>query len=184
MICYTLSDCILENIGDQPSILYTDLLSVFINRHSKHKLAIDSQGKILDIYLSFKSMLVEAWLQQMAFTPSNWERINIDIPHSQHLSKYEIFKLVCSQTADKLLIVYSHNGWTKNEYTHERCINYRDHELRILDRDEAIGLLCLQENDALHKITPSKATTQSININNGIIVKGDVSNSPLKNKIK
>lgn len=115
MICYTLSDCVLKNISSDPKKkeIISNLLGVFPQTNNPHKLVIDRNGKIIDIYAEItEEPGVHYWLQFMSDYPSSWEAIDVDNIH-EATNNEEIFLKVCSQTSDKLLIAYNHNGWTK-----------------------------------------------------------------------
>lgn len=152
MICYTLSDCVLKNISADPIIkeITTDLLMVFPQKNNPHKVVVDREGKIIDIYTS----IIEAnnpgimyWLQLMGDSPNSWEPI--DVENLNNVTKNEdIFLKVCSQTEDRMLIVYHHNGWTRGQYYSKRNISYDGIPIRVLDRLEAMKLLSFSEAEA------------------------------------
>lgn len=139
MICYTLAHCVFENLSDSNfSKIVGEILSVFLQTNSPHKLAIDSEKRILDIYLSIgaNSIAIQSWLQLIGQL-KNWDAITIP-KTTQNISNEELVKLICSNTEDKLLIVYSHNGWTKGQYaTTAKQISYNGELIQVLDRDEA-----------------------------------------------
>lgn len=177
MICYTLSDCVLKNLNKdtKQKAVVNDLLFVFPKSATPHKLVIDSQQRIIDIYLSYDSFAIQFWLEQMGHEPASWESVETpDI--AQTASNEEIFKTVCSQTEDKMLIVYNHNGWTKGKYFHKRSILHNNSPVRVLDRIEAMKLLSLSEEDAVSQISDYEKDLQkpmisqtSIDISNSIV---------------
>ena len=114
MICYTLSDCVLNNINiaPNPKEILTDLLMVFAQNNNPYKIAIDKKGKIIDIYSRTDNPAILYWLQIMSDFPKSWECINVENFDSVKTQE-ESFLLLCSQTTDKMLIVYSHNEWIK-----------------------------------------------------------------------
>ncbi len=168
MICYTLSDCVLKNINTDPrkKEIKSDLLGVFPQSNNPHKVVIDRSGKIIDIYGSIAEEAgVFYWLQIMGDFPSSWEPVDID--GIEELTKNEdVFMKVCSHTADRLLIAYNHNGWTKNLYCTNRFIQFDNLILRVLDREEAMKILALSEPEALEIVSEIKNESKSITINN------------------
>jgi hypothetical protein len=189
MICYTLSDCVLKNINTDPrkKEIKSDLLGVFPQSNNPHKVVIDRDGKIIDIYDSIAEEAgVFYWLQIMGDFPSSWEPVDID--GIGELTKNEdIFMKVCSQTADRLLITYNHNGWTKDLYCLNRYVQYDNLILRVLDREEAMKILSLTESDALEIVSEIKKESQGIvinNISNSIVAFGDskIENAKIKRK--
>jgi len=189
MICYTLSDCVLKNINTDPrkKEIKSDLLGVFPQSNNPHKVVIDRAGKIIDIYDSIAEEAgVFYWLQIMGDFPSSWEPVDVD--DIDELTKNEdVFMKVCSQTADKLLITYNHNGWTKNLYCINRFIQFDNLILRVLDREEAMKILALSEPEALELVSEIKSESQKIvinNISNSIVAfdGSNIENSRIKNK--
>ncbi len=155
MICYTLSDCVLKNINtdSKKKEIQSDLLGVFPQSNNPHKVVIDRAGKIIDIYSEIAEEAgVHYWLTLMGDFPSSFEPVDVtDIEKATN--NEEIFLMVCSQTADKILIAYNHNGWTKKMYTYKRHIYYDDTFIRVLDREETVKLLALTEENAVKQIS-------------------------------
>ncbi|OUO14725.1 hypothetical protein [Bacteroides sp. An322] len=147
MICYTLSDCILKNLERAPNRkeIITDILMVFAQNNNHHKLAIDRDGKIIQIYSNIQNPAIAYWLQLMADFPCSWEPISIENIDNAKTDE-EIFLLVCSQTFDKTLIVYNHNGWTQKLYEEDKVISYNGTYIKVFDREEAIKLFSSPEN--------------------------------------
>jgi hypothetical protein len=169
MICYTLSDCVLKNINNDANNkrIFCDLLFIFPASSNPHKLAVDSKQKIIDIYLSYDNLAIRTWLQQMGHEPSSWESVNVD-NIDQATSNEDIFLMVCSQTEDKMLIVYHHHDWTKDRYYDKRNILFETTPIRVLDRDEAIKLLALSEEDVLKQKSIYESDLQKPVINQTI----------------
>jgi hypothetical protein len=173
MICYTLSDCVLKNVSSDPKNkeIRTDLLNIFAQERSPHKIVIDNAGKIIDIYseaIENNNPAILYWLQLMADFPRSWQQI--DVKNIENLtSSEEIFLETCALTEDKMLIVYHHNGWTKGKYYHKRNINYKNSSIRILDRNEAMNIVSLREEDALFQISEYEKDIQKPIINNTTI---------------
>ena len=167
MICYTLSDCVLKNINtdSRKKEIKSDLLGVFHQSNNPHKVVIDRAGKIIDIYDKIAcDPGVFYWLQIMGDFPSSWEPIDVEgIENFANVE--EIFMKVCSQTADKLLITYSHNSWTKDFYCVDRYIQFENLLLRVLDREEAMKILALSESAALDFVSNVKKEFHKITIN-------------------
>lgn len=150
MACYTLSDCILNNLNAGKKYI-TDLLMVFTQESNPFKVALDKSNRIIDLYESAgqENEYVANWLSLMSFQPSNFETINIDT--STAINNEEIFLKVCGKTnSQQKLIVYSHEGWQYYSYESDKVIIYDTKQIKILDRDEAIH--------DLNPITPSSIT--------------------------
>jgi hypothetical protein len=191
MICYTLSDCVLsyflkDTINKQiPSLLWR-----FVDGNNSHKLILDREGKMIDCYLEFAkdNHIIENWLEYMGHTPTSWELIDVE-NLEKATSNQELFLMVCSQTEDKMLIVHSHNGWTKGKYYHKRNILYNDTGIRILDRNEAITLLSSSEEKASESIVLyskdwQQPMIQTTTITDSIVAIGGshINNSQIKQK--
>jgi hypothetical protein len=162
MICYTLSDCVLSYfLNDTINKEIPALLWRFVDGDNSHKLIVDRERKMIDCYLEFAkdNHIVESWLEYMGHTPESWELI--DVTNLEKVtSNQEIFLMVCSQTEDKMLIVYNHNGWTSGKYYHKRSILYNSISIRILDRNEAKKMLSLSETEASEAISVYKKDLQ------------------------
>jgi hypothetical protein len=191
MICYTLSDCVLNKAD---SAILCNLLFVFPNTSNPHKLVIDSTKKIIDIYLSYDDHAIQLWLEQMGIEkkgiekPLKWELVDVD-NIEQATTNEEVFLMVCSQTEDKMLIVYNHNGWTKGKYYHKRNILHQKTPIRVLDREEAIELLALTEEDVVKRkaiyekdLQPPPIINNVTNITNSVVAQNGSSISDVKNK--
>ena len=171
MICYTLSDCVLNNINiaPNPKEILTDLLMVFAQNNNPYKIAIDKKGKIIDIYSRTDNPAILYWLQIMSDFPKSWECINVENFDSVKTQE-ESFLLLCSQTTDKMLIVYSHNEWIKKYYNSNKDILYNGVQLKVLDREEAIRHLMPTEK-VVNIINDSIVAMNGSNINNAKILK-------------
>lgn len=138
MAVYTLSKCILENINAGKKYV-TDLLYVFTMDSNPHKVTVDSQNIVLDIYaqLARSNEFIATWLQLMSHQPSNFEPINVDL--SSVSNDEEVFlKLCCETKSQQKIIVFTHEGWKFYNYHSDRVIYYNDKFIYVLDRDEAI----------------------------------------------
>lgn len=138
MACYTLSNCILNNLVAGKKYI-TDLLFVFTQESNPYKIALDTSNRILGLYESAgqSNEHVANWLSLMSYQPSNFETINADTSSAQNTE--EIFLLVCSMTkSQQKLIVHSHESWQYFNYVSDRTIFYCGKPIRVFDRDEAI----------------------------------------------
>lgn len=138
MAAYTLSKCILENINAGKKYI-TYLLFVFTRDANPHKVAVDSQNIIFDIYtqLAKSDEFIATWLQLMSHQSSNFEPINVDL--SSVSNDEEIFFKVCCETkSQQELIVFTHEGWKYYSYHSDKVICYNKKFICVLDRDEAI----------------------------------------------
>lgn len=137
-VTYTLSNCVIEGIinGGNWKEDIGGLLMAFVynNNSSPCKLAIDKDRKAIDAYLSYGNPQVSSWVELMGLTPSSWELIDIG---NSALEISDLFKEICSCTADKVMIVHSHNGWVCSLYKMKGEIMYNKVLLSVLDTCEA-----------------------------------------------
>lgn len=141
MICYTLSDCVLEKMHPDDKESIADFLTYFLQKANPCTLVVDDTNIIVrryqEIAVTTRNSGLALWLQLMAIMPSSWESIKID---TEGLSfPQEIYLRVCSCTFHKKLIVHSHNGWTLNMYDTEKSIIYNGTIINVLDREEAVN---------------------------------------------
>jgi hypothetical protein len=196
MICYTLSDCVLKNMNTAPNMkeITTDLLMVFPQKNNPHKVVVDKAGKIIDIYEAIirddHGSAIYHWLKLMGDFPESWETIDVDNIESDATNE-DIFLIVCSQTKNKMLIVYNHNGWTKDKYYHKNSILHNNISIRVLDREEAINLLSLSEENAMSQMDNYEKDLQvpivcqtTTNISNSIVATsgGSISEGKIEQK--
>jgi hypothetical protein len=178
MICYTLSNCVLSNfLTNTKNKLIPALLWRFMDGNNSHKLIIDRDRKAVEYYLESakdNSVMLD-WIEYMGLTPECWELIDVE-NLEQANSEGEFFLIICSQTEDKMLIVYSHNGWTRGQYYRQRNIWHNNESIRILDRTETKKLLSLTEDNANRQISKYKRNLQMpivsnsiTNINNSVV---------------
>lgn len=141
MTCYTLSDCVIEGIisGEDLKQGLAGLLMAFIHNLNTApcKLAIDKERRAIEAYLSYNNPHVSSWVEMMGLTPSSWELIDVD--HAASKKNKEIFKEICSNTADRIMIVYSHNGWVRTLSDKKGTIVHNGVSLSVLDESEAIA---------------------------------------------
>lgn len=140
MICYTLSDCVIEGlITGGAKVDYVDFLMKFASTSSNCKLAIDKEGRAIDAYLSYEDPRIEVWVGEMGKLPLNWELIETDHmePHLPIDPCRDIFREICCNTADKMLIVHSHNGWVRKLCTEKGSLEYNGVSLSVIDESEA-----------------------------------------------
>lgn len=160
MICYTLSDCVIEGVinGDL-RVEYVDFLMKFASASPNCKLAIDKDRRAIDAYLSYKHHAIECWVEIMGLTTPNWELI--EIPDSVTDSDKDIFKEICANTADKTMIVDSHNGWIRRLCEDKGTLIYNGIPLSIIDKSEA-----------KEKIFPNQCSvvTNNYYVNNSVII--------------
>lgn len=148
MACYTLSNCILQNLVAGKKYI-TDLLMVFTQEANPFKVALDKSNRIIDLYETAgqTNEYVANWLSLMSYQPSNFETINVDASSATNIE--EVFLKVCSKTnSQQKLIVHSHEGWQNFSYQAEKVIVYDNKPIRVFDRDEAI-----------HELNPATASS-------------------------
>lgn len=174
MICYTLSDCVIEGVinGDL-RVEYVDFLMKFASASPNCKLAIDKDKKAIDAYLSYKHHAIECWVEIMGLTTPNWELI--EIPDSVTDSDKDIFKEICANTADKTMIVDSHNGWIRRLCEDKGTLIYNGIPLSIIDKSEA-----------KEKIFPNQCSivTNNYYVNNSVIIGDECSTGDIQIQTK
>ena len=115
-VTYTLSNCVIEGIingGNLKEDIVGWLMAFADNNNTLPcKLAIDKDRKAIDAYLSYGNPYVSAL-------------------------ESDLFKEICSCTADKVMIVHSHNGWVCSLYEKKGKIMYNKVLLSVLDACEA-----------------------------------------------
>lgn len=174
MICYTLSDCVIEGVinGDL-RVEYVDFLMKFASASPNYKLAIDKDQRAIDAYLSYKHHAIECWVEIMGLTTPNWELI--EIPDSVTDSDKDIFKEICANTADKTMIVDSHNGWIRMLCEDKGTLIYNGIPLSIIDKSEA-----------KEKIFPNQCSvvTNNYYVNNSVIMGDECSTGDIQIQTK
>jgi hypothetical protein len=175
MICYTLSDCVIEGVinGDL-RVEYVDFLMKFASASPNCKLAIDKDKKAVKMYLSYEDPGITYWVRLMGLTPSpNWELIEIE--DSVIDSDKDLFKEICANTADKTMIVDSHNGWIRRLCEDKGTLVYNGIPLSIIDKSEA-----------KEKIFPNQCSvvTNNYYANNSVIIGDECSTGDIQIQTK
>lgn len=138
---YTISKSILENIKEDKSCA-TDILFLFTNQRTfNHKVAIDTQDRILNLYrdVAKNDNTIATWLDLMSYNKtSNFEKIKVDLSNIKN--EEDIFLKTCSETKNsKTLIIFCHQEWKDHQYSNEsNIIEYNGQKIKILDKDDAI----------------------------------------------
>ena len=139
MICYTLSDCVLEKMHPDDKESIADFLTYFVQKANPCTLVVDDANIIVSRYKEIaattRNSALALWLQLMAIMPSSWESVTIDTAGMNFPE--EIYLRVCSHTLNKKLIVHSHNGWSLTMHDTEKSVMYNGIKINVLDRDEA-----------------------------------------------
>ena len=175
MICYTLSDCVIKSVinGDQ-RVEYADFLIKFASASPNCKLAIDKGERAVRMYLSYEDYAITLWVKLMGLTPSpNWELI--EIKDSVIDSDKDLFKEICANTADKTMIVDSHNGWIRRLCEDKGTLIYNGIPLSIIDKSEA-----------KEKIFPNQCSvvTNNYSVNNSVIIGDECSTGDIQLQTK
>jgi hypothetical protein len=147
----------------------TGLLYGFVHKNKEYKIVIDKAGKVMDIYgeCAREEIVIFNWLQSMSDFPECLESIEVK-NIEQATNNEDIFLMLCCQTADKKLIVHSHNGWIR-----DRCldgkkeISYAGTTIQVIDRNEALYLINSSEKKFVNQITNNINNINNINNNNG-----------------
>ncbi|MCL3781387.1 hypothetical protein EMN47_13435 [Prolixibacteraceae bacterium JC049] len=134
---YTISSDLLENIGSDELIYFSDLLMEFSNKSNSYKVTRDHKNLVIDKYTSISnnSEFIKVWLDLMTFTPSSFEKINVDLENIDCAETF--FMELCKETiGNKNLVVYSHQNVRKVEVSDNKLV-YNGITLNVLDRDMA-----------------------------------------------
>ncbi len=137
---YTVTGKLLENI--QPKPYYNELLFVFTFSTNSYKVAVDTNGCILDIYRSIgeENPLIATWLQIMSNEPTNFEPIDEVLSIDTPKCFCEIFLLLASKIAGaKRLITNSIQDLSLYEFNGEKVVKYNDIDIKIYDKDDALN---------------------------------------------
>jgi hypothetical protein len=140
MVC-TISSDLLENIEKNELIYFSDLLMVFTNKSNNHKVTRDKNNLVFVKYENIKENLeyVKLWLELMSFTPSSFEKINVDLEGIECNESF--FVELCKNTiGERKMIVYSLQNIKKFELN-SNILKKDGVEIEILDRDSAKELV-------------------------------------------
>jgi len=134
---YTISSDLLENIEINELIYFSDLLMVFSKKSNSYKVTRDKNNLVIKKYSDIENNaeFIKVWLDLMSFSPTSFEKINIDLSNINCTETF--FMELCKKTqGNKNLIVYSQQNIKKAIVTNNK-LKYNDVELNVLDRDMA-----------------------------------------------
>lgn len=137
MSIYTISPDFLGNIDEEERNYLSNILFVFANKTNSYKVSKDKNGEILDIYQGIQqnAEIIKTWLDLMSFSPSSFERIDIDISGID-CNETKFIKLCKETKGFNNLIVYSIQNIVNHKCV-EKKIKFEDVTVNILDRDDA-----------------------------------------------
>ncbi len=135
MAIYTISPCVMRDCEPDDFICYSNLLFTFIQ--GPHKVAIDNDGSVIDIYSSIEQHrdIIQTWLQLMSNTPNRFEKIPIkivDIPN-----EFRKFLMLCKATKGQHRIIVNSMQGLDCEVGIDNSVEVEGTKVRILDRLEA-----------------------------------------------
>ena len=137
MSVFTITPDFFRNIQEDERNYFSNILFVFTNKTNEFKVSKDINGEILNIYKDIKENgeVIKTWLDLMSFTPSSFEKINVDI---SKIDCYDTkFLKLCKETRGfNNLIVYSLQNITKFK-CEENKIKFEETLISIYDRDTA-----------------------------------------------
>lgn len=131
----------LENIEPKP--YFNEMLLVFTQSTNSYKVAIDTEGTIVDLYNSIAESndLIATWLHLMAISPSNFEPID-KIELAKPKCECEIYILLASKIAgEKRLITNSIQDLKLYQFKGSKIIDYDSIDIRVYDKDDALNEL-------------------------------------------
>jgi|688.fasta_scaffold152460_2 hypothetical protein len=152
MSIYTITPDFFKNIQEDERNYFSNILFVFTNKTNNYKVSKDVNGEILNIYRDIEENgeVIKTWLDLMSFTPSSFEKINIDI---SSIDCYDTkFIKLCKETIGyNNLIVYSIQNISKFK-CEEKKINFEETTINIFDRDDASIELNQNQNEIINII--------------------------------
>ena len=163
---YTIYPDIMRCHEDDALYYFRNLLMLFAV--GAHKVAVDRDGTVLDIYgkISYNRELIHTWLSLMSYKPSRFVAIPVCV--SGIADEEQLFLTLCKSTnGQKKMIV----GDIQNLHCNLDCNNCTivDGEtVQMIDKDDAVNELAMQNN--------------STTIIDSILANGSVSNSNNKEK--
>lgn len=163
MAVYTVSPCLMRHNGDNDLRYIRDVLFMFVNR--EHKVAIDNNGCVLDIYNNIPDHdgIIHAWLNLMGYKPTRFESVLVDLSLLQN--EEDKFLTLCKDTKGQhKMIVYSIQN-LQCKVDKRNCTSKDGIIIELFDRDGAV--------DELH----ARVTVNNFNLNDSIIAGGNVKNS-------
>lgn len=137
MSIYTITPDFLSSIDNEERNYLSNILFVFTNRNNTYKITKDKKGEVISIYKSIQQNadIIKVWLDLMSFTPTPFEKIDIDISNIDCLETK--FMKMCKETKGfNNLIVYSSQNISKFNCTGKK-ITFEGIDINILDRDDA-----------------------------------------------
>lgn len=137
MAIFTISPDFLRDIASEEKTYFTDVLFVFTQRGNSFKVTKDKNGEVLSIYRSIEhnADIIKTWLELMSYTPSRFEKIDVDVSLIDCLETK--FIKICKETKnEKKLIVYSKQNIKKFEAVDD-TIEFENVKISVYDRDEA-----------------------------------------------
>ncbi|KAF2327433.1 hypothetical protein [Flavobacterium nitrogenifigens] len=136
MAIFTISEDFLSNTHEDLSYL-SDILFVFSNKKNSFKVSKDINGEILQIYKSIpkNGEIIKTWLDLMSYTPSSFEKVDIDLS-SINCLETKFIKLCKETKGFNNLIVYSVQNIKKHQLT-GKAIVFEEVDINVFDRDEA-----------------------------------------------
>lgn len=142
MVC-TISTDLLKNIGGDELVYFSDLLMVFAHKQNDHKVTQDHEGVVIDKYTAVTENLeyIATWLKLMSFSPSSFEKINIDVDQETKDCDESFFIELCKATkGEKNLVVYSMQNIDTVDLEDNK-INCGGYTIDVLDRDAAKAIV-------------------------------------------
>ena len=177
MAIYTLTNNLIENITSSDISLFGSLFYVFANEKSGHKLAIDSNKKLLGLYTEAiidpnMEQYYKAWLDLFSrMLNSICEFIPVDIDPFDKDNAF--LKIASSINGRKNLIVYSRNINCPYCCNDNNETEYNCKKIHVLDKDETISEINTKNNGDI--------TIQQTIGNNSPLITGN--QNKVKNKL-
>lgn len=162
---YTIYPDLMRNLDEDDLYYYRNLLILFTQ--GVHKVAIDSEGVVIDIYHGIKNNreMIHSWLRLMSYKPSRFETIPVCISGINDEEKK--FLALCKSTNGQKKMIVGNLQTLQCSLDCDNCTVVDNVKVQLLDKDDAVNEISIHSN-----------TTSIVN---SVLANGNVSNS--NNKI-
>lgn len=145
MSVYTVTADLLRNLhAKEGSAIYiADVLFVFTNTLSSHKVAKDKYGESIKNYNQINDDTIKTWLDLMSYQPSQFEEIDVDV---RGYDEKHVFLKICKETMSENKIIFYSKQSIYGCDCQSNLIEYEGKKLTVMDRDDVRRELNLSPN--------------------------------------
>ncbi len=139
MAVYTISPCLMRNMGQNELYFFRSILFPFVN--SCHKVALDQDGVVLSIYsaIEHNQDIIQTWLNLMSYTPSRFETIPVALNDIQ--DECSKFLYLCRYTKGQHKMIVDSIQKLNCVVGDDNCVVVENEKVKVLDKNEAVGEL-------------------------------------------